>query len=107
MIRIHGGGFTQLDGQINPKFFMDEDVLVVSIQWVNRNIQYFGGDPGRVTLFGDSAGAISCHVHLLSPRTGNIFHGAILQSGSTLMRYSPFFIENDSQKQQKSQEDRL
>ena len=132
MIWIHGGGFSSLDGKINPEFFMDEDVVIVSmnyrlgpfgflavegsaeltgniglkdqqeaIQWVNRNIQYFGGDPDKVTLFGESAGAVSVHAHILSPRIGNLFQGAILQSGAALMMYTLYFNVNGAQNAQK------
>ena len=129
MFWIHGGGFTIGEGKMDPSFLLDEDVLVVSVnyrlgpfgflaiegnsdvagniglkdqqealQWVNRNIIFFGGDPARVTLFGESAGAISVHAHVLSPRIKNIFQGAILQSGTALMKYVPIFIEKEVHK---------
>ena len=54
-----------------------------------------------MTLFGESAGAVSVHAHVLSPRIRNIFQGAILQSGTVLMRYVPIFIEKEVQKSSK------
>ncbi|CAG2163237.1 unnamed protein product [Oppiella nova] len=54
----------------------------MALQWVHNNIQKFGGDPQKVTLFGESAGSISVGIHLLSPESSNLFQRAILQSGS-------------------------
>lgn len=39
------------------------------LRWVQRNIQHFGGDPDKVTIFGESAGGASVHYHILSPLT--------------------------------------
>ncbi|XP_038218172.1 esterase FE4-like [Zerene cesonia] len=55
---------------------------VVALQWVRANIASFGGDAGRVTLAGYSAGAISVALHTVSPMSRGLFHRAISMSGS-------------------------
>ncbi len=55
-----------------------------ALEWVHNNIASFGGDPNNVTLFGESAGAISTCIHLSSPMSNSsgYFHKAIIQSGN-------------------------
>ncbi|WP_437963494.1 carboxylesterase family protein [Sorangium sp. So ce260] len=52
-----------------------------ALEWVKANIGAFGGDPGKVTLFGESAGGISVCMHLVSPPSKGLFHRAIIESG--------------------------
>lgn len=52
-----------------------------ALQWVKTNISAFGGDPARVTLFGESAGGISTCFHLVSPASEGLFQRAIIESG--------------------------
>ena len=58
------------------------------LRWVRDHIAAFGGDPDNVTLFGQSAGAVSTSLHLVSPSSRGLFHRAILQSGQASSRWA-------------------
>ncbi|XP_025993146.1 esterase E4 isoform X2 [Solenopsis invicta] len=55
--------------------------VILALQWVQRNISQFGGDPKNVTIFGESAGGGIVHCLTLSPLAKDLFHKAISQSG--------------------------
>jgi para-nitrobenzyl esterase len=55
---------------------------VAALRWVRANIAVFGGDPDNVTIFGESAGAMSVGALLAAPSARGLFHKAILQSGA-------------------------
>ncbi len=52
---------------------------IAALEWVQRNIEAFGGDPGNVTIFGHSAGGVSVNVLMVSPLAKGLFHRAIAQ----------------------------
>ena len=54
---------------------------IAALHWVKENIAGFGGDPGNVTLFGESAGAMSISDLLAAPDASGLFHRAVIQSG--------------------------
>ncbi|CAG9765612.1 unnamed protein product [Ceutorhynchus assimilis] len=101
-------------GYLGPEYFMDKDVILVTfnyrvgpfgflstlddeapgnyglkdqvaaLKWVRANVELFGGDKDKVTIFGQSAGAGSVHLHMLNPASKGLFHRAISQSGNAL-----------------------
>ncbi|CAG7822766.1 unnamed protein product [Allacma fusca] len=118
MVFIYGGYFMYgASHHYGPKYFMDEDVILVTfnyrvgafgflntgdgvvrgnmglkdqnmvLHWIKQNIMLFGGDPNQVTLFGESAGGSSVHFHMLSPKSAGLFHKAISQSGTAIRTY--------------------
>ncbi len=58
--------------------------LVAALQWVRDNIAGFGGDPGNVTIFGESGGGGKVSVLLAMPAARGLYHRAIIQSGATI-----------------------
>jgi para-nitrobenzyl esterase len=78
--RLGVEGFVPLPGGEANVGLRDQ---IAALAWVRENIAAFGGDPGRITVFGQSAGAMSIAALLGSPAARGLFHRAILQSGNT------------------------
>lgn len=57
---------------------------VAALRWVKNNIAQFGGDPDRITIFGESSGGSSVTYHMLSPMSKGLFHRVIAQSGTCI-----------------------
>jgi carboxylesterase type B len=77
--RVSADGFLYLgDGNAN-RGLLDQ---VAALEWVRDNIAAFGGDPGNVTIFGESAGAMSVGTLLSIPRAAGLFRRALAQSGA-------------------------
>ena len=112
MVWIHGGGFyiggaSQFDpsalvsmenvivvtinyrlgaGGFLPEFDTNNGIRdqIVALEWVNQHISEFGGDPTNVTVFGESAGAMSVDTLVHSPKARHLFTRAIGQVGLLL-----------------------
>jgi para-nitrobenzyl esterase len=57
--------------------------MIAGLQWIQKNISAFGGDPNAVTIFGESAGGIAVSMLCASPLAKGLFHGAVSESGGS------------------------
>jgi len=121
MFWIHGGGFNTGSGNAMPHYLIDEDIVLVRInyrlgplgflslgsprvsgnqgirdmilalQWVQGNIDMFGGDPEKVTIFGESAGGWAVFNLMVSPEASGLFRAVISQSQGILGLENQYF----------------
>ncbi|GAB11257.1 putative carboxylesterase [Gordonia araii NBRC 100433] len=77
--RLGVPGFASVDGAPENRGLLDQ---IAALTWVQQNVAAFGGDPARVTIFGESAGAMSVASLMSSPLANGLFHRAIMQSGN-------------------------
>lgn len=83
--RLGALGFLHLDGLLDDHAGSGLNGLrdqIAALRWVQQNIAAFGGDPDQVTVFGESAGAMSVATLMATPQAKGLFHGAIAQSGA-------------------------
>ena len=64
---------------------------IMALSWIHENIECFGGDSKRITIFGESAGAASVGILLITPWAHRFYNNAILESASP---YSPWALQN-------------
>jgi para-nitrobenzyl esterase len=85
--RLNVLGFTYL-GELGPDLAQSGDVgmldVVHALKWVRENIARFGGDPSRVTVFGQSGGGRKVATLLAMPSAKGLFHRAVIESGATM-----------------------
>lgn len=83
--RLGALGFADLEESLGPDFAQSANVgmldIVMALEWVRGNIAAFGGDPDRVTIFGQSGGGWKVSTLLGMPRAQGLFQRAVIQSG--------------------------
>jgi para-nitrobenzyl esterase len=86
--RLNVFGYLQLSKEWGPEYVSSGLAgmldIVLSLEWVRDNIARFGGNPGNVTIFGESGGARKVPMLMAMPPAKGLFHKAIIQSGSGL-----------------------
>ena len=92
--RLASFGYTNLVGAGAPEAFKYAGVtgvmdLIASLEWVRDNIENFGGDPGRVMIFGQSGGGAKTSTVLAMPPGKGLYHRAAIQSGAALRLVTP------------------
>ncbi|RFA12424.1 hypothetical protein B7R22_14925 [Subtercola boreus] len=91
--RLGALGFLDFTEYSTPERTIENNLglkdCVAALEWVAANIRAFGGDPGRVTLFGESAGANAVTTLMTVPRASGLFARAIAQSSPTNAVYPP------------------
>ena len=70
--------------------------MIAALRWVRRNIAAFGGDPNKVTLYGQSAGGTAVMALMAAPSAAGLFHRALMQSGSARYNTSLAQAEADN-----------
>jgi para-nitrobenzyl esterase len=86
--RLNVFGYLQLSEEWGPEYLSSGQAgmldIVLCLEWVRDNIARFGGNPGNVTIFGESGGARKVPMLMAMPPAKGLFHKAIIQSGSGL-----------------------
>jgi carboxylesterase 2/para-nitrobenzyl esterase len=93
--RVGAEGFLYLGDGLANLGLLDQ---IAALEWVQQNLAAFGGDPGNVTIFGESAGAMSVATLMTMPRAKGLFGRAIAESGNTPNVNSPATAERISRR---------
>ena len=73
--------FSSLDSSFEDSGYLGLKDQIAALKWVKENIAEFGGNPDNITIFGESAGSISCMLLSVAPAAKNLFQKAIPESG--------------------------
>nr|CDS26690.1 acetylcholinesterase [Hymenolepis microstoma] len=84
--RLGPFGFLYLKSHVEGNMGLKDQQL--ALKWVKDNIAVFNGDPDRITVFGESAGAVSVSLQYLNPNSRSYFNRFILQSGGAFNRWA-------------------
>lgn len=91
--RLNAFGFLYLDGIGGPEYKGSGNAgmldLVAALEWVRDNIARFGGDPGNVTISGESGGGAKVSTLLVMDAARGLFHRALCESGTALSAITP------------------
>jgi len=91
--RLNVFGYLHLGALAGERYAASGNVgiqdLVLALRWMKANIGAFGGDPGRVTILGESGGGRKTSVLMAMPSAAGLFHRAIVESGATLRVSTP------------------
>jgi para-nitrobenzyl esterase len=91
--RVGAVGFLNLASVGGEKYAASANLglldIIAALEWVRDNIRNFGGDPGNVTVFGQSGGGGKVTALMAMPRAAGLFHRAVVQSGSMLRMPGP------------------
>eukprot|EP00795_Rhopilema_esculentum_P011311 gene11311-21501_t len=88
------GFYSIPDTELTGNYGLQDQIL--ALKWVKEHISDFGGDPSKVTIFGESAGAGCVSLLLLSPMTKGLFTRAIAESGSALNIWAVYEKQNNT-----------
>eukprot|EP01065_Artemidia_motanka_P053040 TRINITY_DN9745_c0_g1_i1.p1 TRINITY_DN9745_c0_g1~~TRINITY_DN9745_c0_g1_i1.p1 ORF type:complete len:587 (+),score=202.29 TRINITY_DN9745_c0_g1_i1:96-1763(+) len=86
-------GFLVTSEQKGNQALLDQRAAMV---WTRDNIRSFGGDPESVTIWGESAGAMSVGLHLVSPPSWGLFHRAIMESNVAGFQYQNSWVQQET-----------
>ena len=93
--RVGALGFLSIGSESAPgnAGLLDQQL---ALRWIHEHVAAFGGNPQQVTIFGESAGAASVGLHLLSPGSDDLFRSAVMQSAAAGAHWA--FVETEEAK---------